>query len=139
MATNAAFLSAIQGVTVTGVTHHFDQPPRQILTAQLPAAFPLMPSGVLGEKSLSCFNTNKQRAIGFVICLEASGQGTQAQNYGTLAAAMDNLESALDNLEKSQGGSLANFIEYDIDTTGDFVVGGQSYWAIVATVRARDV
>ncbi len=138
MATNAAFLAAIQALTVTGVTRHYDEPPRRLATADLPAAFPLMPSGAIGEKSLSCYDTNKTRSIGYVVCLEAVGQGTQAQNYGLLAAAMDNMETAFDGLEKSQGGTLANFIEYDM-AAEIFPVAGNDYWAIVATVSARDV
>ncbi len=138
MATNAAFLSAIQGLTITGVTRHYDEPPASLSTADLPAAFPLMPSGALGEKALSCFAQNKTRSIGFVICLEAVGQGTQPQNYGLIAARMDNLETALDALEKSQGGTLANFLEYEMGAE-IFEVAGNAYWAIVATVNARDV
>jgi hypothetical protein len=138
MATNAAFLTAVQGLTVTGVTRHYDEPPRQIHTAELPVAFPMMPAGGLGEKLLSCFDTNKTRRIQFVVCLEAVGQGTQPQNYGLLAAAMDNLETALDGLEKSQGGTLANFIEYEISAE-IFEVAGNTYWAIVADLSARDV
>lgn len=138
MATNAAFLSAIQALTVTGVTTHFDQPPLSLSTAQLPAAFPLMPGGALGDKSVSCWAQNKTRNIGFVVCIEAVGQGTQVQNYARLAGVMDNVESALDGLEKSQGGSLANFIEYSIDAD-IFEVAGNAFWAIVAQVTARDV
>jgi hypothetical protein len=51
---------------------------------------------------------------------------------------MDNLETALDGLEKSQGGSLANFIEYDI-AAGELEVAGSTYWGLLADVRARDV
>lgn len=138
MATNAAFLAAIQGLTITGVTRHYDEPPRSLHTADLPAAFPLMPSGALGEKSLSCYDTNKTRSIGFVVAIEPTGQDTQAANYGKLAAVMDNMETAFDGLEKSQGGTLANFIEYEM-AAEIFPVAGNDYWAIVATVQARDV
>jgi len=138
VATNAAFLAAIQALIVSGVTTHFDEPPRALSTAQLPAAFPLMPSGAMGEKVLSCWSQNKTRSIGFVIAIEAVGQGTQPQNYARLAALMDNLETALDGLEKSQGGTLANFIEYDI-AAEIFEVAGNDYWSVVATVSARDV
>ncbi len=138
MATNAAFLTAIQAMTVTGVSRHYEEPPRKLSTADLPAAFPLMPSGALGEKSLSCYDTNKTRSIGYVVAIEPVGQGTQAENYGQLAAVMDNMETAFDALEKSQGGTLANFIEYEI-AAEIFAVAGIDYWSIVATISARDV
>ncbi len=97
-----------------------------------------MPSGALGEKSLSCYDTNKTRSIGYVVAIEPVGQGTQAENYGQLAAVMDNMETAFDALEKSQGGTLANFIEYEI-AAEIFAVAGIDYWSIVATISARDV
>lgn len=137
MATNAAFVAALQGITVTGVTRHFDQPPASIGKADLPAAFPYMPNGGIGERSVSCRALDKVRAMRFVICLAPVGTGTQSQNYGALAAAMDNLETALDALEVAGGGTLANFIEYDI--AAEIVeVGGNDYWGVVAEVRARD-
>ena len=138
MATNAAFLAAIQAMTVTGVTRHYDQPPLSLNTADLPAAFPLMPGGALGGRTVTCIAKDKARSIDFVVCLEAVGQGTQTQNYGLLAAAMDNLETALDALGVPGGGSVANFIEYDIEAQ-IFAVAEQAYWAIVAQVTARDV
>ena len=140
MATNAAFLTAIRAMFVQGVTQHFREPPRQVTTAQLPAAFPLMPSGALGEKVLSCWNTNKTRSIQYIAVIEPVGQGTQSQNYDRLADMMDKLEVALDNLEKSQDPTdgIANFIEYDIGAE-IFPIGDNDYWAIVATVNARDV
>lgn len=138
MATNAAFIAAIQALSVTGVTRTYTEPPTSLNTADLPSAFPLMPSGALGEKSLSCFDTNKTRTMGYVVCIEPVGQDTQASNYGKLAAVMDNMETAFDALEKSQGGTLANFIEYEM-AAEIFEVSGKAYWAIVATVSARDV
>lgn len=138
MATNAAFLAAIQALSVTGVTRHYDEPPANIHTADLPAFFPLMPGGALGERIVSCYASNKQRTIQAAIVIEPAGQGTQAQNYGRLAALMDNLETALAGMEKSQGGSLANFVDYDISAE-ILPVAGVEHWAIVATVTAYDV
>lgn len=140
MATNKAFLDAVQGLTPQGVSRIFSEPPRQVSTAELPAAFPLMPSGGIGEKVLSCWASNKTRSIGYIVLIEAVGQGTQPQNYGQLATLMDHLETALDTLEKSQDATdgIANFVEYDIAAV-IYTVGGHDYWAIEATINARDV
>lgn len=138
MATNAAFLSAIQGLSISGVTRHYDEPPASIHTADLPAAFPLLPGGGLGEKQVTCFNQNKTRSIDFIIAIEPVGQGTQAANYARLAALMDALESVVDDLEKSQGGSLATFIEYTIESA-IVTIGGTDFWAIRAAITARDI
>jgi len=136
--TNATFLAAVQALTVTGAKRHYDEPPLKLQTAELPAVFPLMPGGGLGEKTVSCWNTNKTRRISLVLAFEPKGQGTQAQNYGKIAGHMDNLEAAIDGLERSQNGSLANFIEYDIEA-GFIEVGGIEYWCIVAEIQARDI
>lgn len=132
MATNAAFLAAIQAISVTGVAHHYDYPPLSLNTGDLPAAFPLMPSGAMGEWITSCIATNKTRAIAFVVCVEPVGQDLQPMNYAKLAALMDNLETALDAL------TVSNFIEYEISTTAEFDVAGINYWAIVANISSRE-
>ena len=138
MPTNAAFLTAVQALEVTGVRLILNEPPEALNSADLPASFPLMPQGGLGEKVVSCFAKNKARAIRFVIAMEAVGEGTVAQNYATLAAQMDYLETALDGLEISQSGTLAPFIEYDIEAA-IINVGGNDFWGVVADLRVRDI
>jgi len=132
--TNATFIAAIQAMTVTGVTRHYDEPPASIDIASGPCAFPLMPSADRGEMITSCVNMSKTRTIGYVIVIDATGQGTQAQNYGKLAALMDNLETALDALTPT----TFNFVEYEITTSGNYPVGGSDYWAIIASIVERD-
>lgn len=129
--TNAAFLAAIQAISVTGVTKHYDYPPLSLNTGDLPAAFPLLPTAGQREPLATCMPLSKTRNIGFVICVEALGQDVQELNYGKLAPLLDYLETALDAL------TIANFIEYDITTTTEFAVAGNNYWTIVADIRAR--
>ena len=131
--TNAAFLTAIQGITVTGVVKHFDYPPLSLNTGDLPAAFPLLPNAGQGEPLATCISLSKTRNIQFVICIEPVGQSVQVLNYGKLTGLMDNLETKLDALKDV----IANFIEYDINTTTEFAVADINYWTIVADVRAR--
>lgn len=138
MATNAEFVTALQGMTVTGVQRHYDEPPAQVTTADLPAAFPTMPEGEKGEYITSCVALTKVRRMSYVILMEATGQSTQAVKYGDLAAVMDNLETALQNLERPTG-TLSNFVDYVITTTGNYPVGDQDYWAIVAEVTSREM
>lgn len=133
---NAAFLAAFQAMTVTGVTRHYDEPPASIDIATGPCAFPTMPSGDRGEMITSCVDTSKTRNIGYVIIVEAGGQGTQAQNYGKLAALMDNLETALDALTGTPAKTF-NFLDYAITTTGNYPIGDSDYWAIVAQISVR--
>lgn len=128
---NAAFVSAMQGLSITGVTRHYDEPPASVNTADLPAAFPMLPSGTLGERLTTCINDSKTRSMQFVIIIEAVGQGTQAQNYARIAALMDNLETALDAL------TTANFTDYEITANTTVAVAGNEFWSIVADVTMR--
>jgi hypothetical protein len=130
---NAEFLTKIQAISVTGVTRHYDEPPASIDIATGPAAFPTMPDASRGDMITSCVDMSKNRNIGFVIIVEATGQGTQAQNYGKLAALMDALETALDALTPS----VFNFVEYTIGTNGNYLLGDSAYWAIVADITVR--
>lgn len=130
--TNANFLAAIQGITVTGVTRHFDDPPEALSTADLPAAFPLWPGADFLDMVTSCVDTGKTRSIGFVVCVEASGQGTYALNYARYATLMDNLETAL---ETAFPATTVNFYTFEMTTVPNYAVADQTYWAIVATIR----
>jgi hypothetical protein len=134
MTTNAAFLASIQAMTVSGVSRHYDEPPASIDIAAGPAAFPTMMDAGRGEMVTTCVDMSKVRNIGFVILVDATGQGTQSQNYGKLAALMDALETSLDGLTPG----TFNFIEYSITTTGNYSLGGSEYWAIIASITERD-
>ncbi len=138
MATVAAFVSAMQGVEVTGVKRHYNEPPASIDISDGPAAFPLLPSGEKGEYVTSCIASSKTRTMQYVVIIEAVGQRTQGEKYGQVAALMDNLETALDALQVSDGGTLANFVEYTTEATADFPIGDSTFWAIVANVSIRD-
>jgi len=135
MPSNANFLAAIQAMTVTGVDRHYDEPPASVDISAGECAFPTMPDAARGEQVSTCVYQSMTRSIGYVIIVEATGQGTQPQNYAKLAALMDNLETALNALAPG----TVNFIEYEISTTGNYPVGGSEYWAIVATITARDL
>ena len=130
--TNAAFRDAMQTMTVTGVTTHYDYPPESL--GELPAAFCQLPGASLGEYAVSCINENRTRTIGYIICLEAVAQDKNEQNYELIATAMDNLETAL----HTTLATLANFYGYDI-TAGEYRVAGIAYWAIMASVTVRSL
>ena len=132
MISNATFIAAIQGMTVTGVTRHFDDPPESLSTADLPAAFPLWPGSNMLDMVTSCIDTGKTRTMGFVICVEASGQGTNATKYAQYAALMDNLETAL---ETAFPATTVNYYTFEYNTVPGYPVADQTYWAIVATIQ----
>ena len=131
---NATFIAAIQDMTVTGVGRHYDEPPQAVDLSDGYAAFPTLADSARSEQFSTCVNNSKSRSIGYVVIVEATGQDTAKSNYGKIAAVMDNLETALDALAPG----TFNFIEYEITTTGNYPIGGQEYWAVVASITARD-
>ena len=134
MTTNAVFIAAMQAMTVSGVSRHYDEPPASIDIADGPAAFPAMPTSERGEMITSCVDSSKQRNMFYVIIIEGTAQGTQSQNYGKLPALMDALETSLDALTPS----TFDFLDYATTTEGNYPIGDSEYWAIIATVTMRD-
>jgi len=132
--TNTAFRNAIQAMSVTGVTTHLDWPPGSIQPGDLPVAFCMPPGASLGDYQVTCINENRNRTMGFVICLEAVALDNAEQNYDLIAPAMDNLESAIDTALTS----LANFYEYTL-SSGTYGVGGTDYWAVIAEISIRSL
>ena len=128
--TNAAWLAALRALEITGVTRHYDYPPASVSVTDLPCAFPLLQTSGRGARVSTCVDQSKTRAISFVVVIEPVAQDTQANNYDKLAAAMDNLETALDTLAPT----TVNFVEYSIDASGDYRIGGTSYWALIASI-----
>ncbi len=133
MTTNAAWLTAIQGLSITGV-NELTTPPESIDTTNLPIGFPNLPTGGRPELLMSCHGNNKARSIQYIVIVEATGQDTIANNYGQLAALMDNIETELDGLVPG----TVNFIEYEATTSGNFPVGESEYWAIVYDITGTD-
>lgn len=133
MATNAAWVTALGAMTVTGVTRHYANPPQAVSTADLPVYFPMAPGGGMPAMVLSCKANNKVRRAQVVILVEPVGQATNAINFGKLAALMDALETSLDAL------TTANLIEYDMQAGVVVNVAGTDYWAISASVTGREI
>lgn len=133
MTTNATFIAAIQGMTVAGVTRHYDEPPLSLNTADLPAAFPELPTGSRVEPVSTCIPDAKVRTMGFVIALEPVGQSTNKTTYATIAGMLDNLETALDALDTGMV-----FTEYAITVLSSYLVAGTEYWALDATITGRN-
>jgi hypothetical protein len=133
MATNSTWYTAFAALSVSGVKRHYDEPPQAISTADLPALYIQAPGGSMPGWTVSCRASNKTRSITVVILVEPVGQGTNKQTFAASPALADALETALDAL------TVTNFIEYDLTIGAGVEIAGIVYWAIVATVRGRDL
>ena len=134
--TNASFLAAVQGLDITGVNKLYNHPPASIDTSQLPIAFIGMPGSDRPELITGCVANNKTRTITIYEVVASGGQSTQTDKFALLAAAMDNIETALDALAVS---APFNFLEYTLETSGNFEIGENAYWTITATITSNDM
>jgi len=131
---NVTFLAAVQGLSVSGVDRAYKFPPASVDISNGYASFPTMPDSSRGEQVSTCIDNSKIRNIGYVVIIEATGQDIQEDNYLKLAAVMDNIETALDGLT-----TTANIIEYELTTSGNYLIGDSAYWAVIANITARDI
>ena len=133
MTTYAAFVSALHGITVTGVSRKFDHTPQAVQTADLPAQYLRLPGGGINSETLTtCAGDGKTRTIELVIIGEPVGQGDVDTNFGAVVTLMDNLETALDAL-----GDTMPMTTYAIRGEG-MQVGDALHWGLVATITGTE-
>jgi len=126
----ADFVTALGGMSVTGVTASATAPPRQVSTAQLPYLFPRLPVGNNSIETLASTPGIQSATCEVVVLLEAATQSTPALNFALALTMMDNLNTALTALAAS-GGVVDDWsIRQDVEVTSD----GTEYYALVATV-----
>ncbi len=131
MTTNAAWLAAIQAMTVTGVTRRYTYPPTSLATSDLPASWPnAFDIGRVSNVS-TCVDLNKTRTCTYQIAIEPPPQNTQSANYEAAIALLDNLETALDAL------TIMEYVDYQI-ALSIITVGGQDYWGLEATLTGSN-
>ena len=127
--TYASFVSALSGLSVTGVTRKVSQPPRQVNTAELPLQYTQLPTGEEESRSRDHPGGWLTITCEVVVLLEPILQSTQTLNYAATVAMMDNLSAALRATDFARSrnrwtirGSLVNL--------GNDTV----YWGVVARV-----
>lgn len=129
--TYAAFSAALAGLTVSGVTRKFTEPPASVTTADLPA---LWPRALTGNEPMMTFGNPGGWPVltgELVIALEPFGQNTQGANYAAVVAMLDNLTSTLRSNFIGRGPNIFSLRE-DIVQVAD-----AAYWAVIATIEIR--
>jgi len=131
-ATYSTFITAIAGMTVSGVMRKYSEPPASINTADLPCSYPDVP---YGSDAVITFGVGAMvggQAPNFVCNLvfpfEAVGQGTQGQNFSGLIALMDNIVTASRALTRPTAGPMSFSLR-----TGIVSVSGNDYLAVIET------
>jgi len=135
MTTYAALVSAISGLSITGVNRSEDSTPNDIGAADLPFQFVRLPEGEYAPSPATCTETGTSKSIELVVCIQPAGLETASQNFDDTVAVMDYVEAALHawDIAPAQNGLI---VEYSISTSGSggVSIGGSDYWAVVATV-----
>lgn len=139
MITLAATLSALQAMTVSGVTTYLDDPPATIYDHQLPAAFPSYPAGrTFDQPVFSCNELGRRVSVQYTIAVERVNQSI-AVNQLLRPGAFEAIFSLMDELAESLSGlSFANFVEYQIRLSSSTEAIQLGYWCILAVVSGRD-
>jgi len=132
MTTYTAVISALAEMNVPGVRRRYAAPPLSLSTADLPASYPMLPSGsdanlVLGNGGLAGGN-QPTITVDLVFALEPIGQGTYIQNFAAATALIDNIVTASRELARPTRGPLSFVLRLGIVT-----LAGTEYWAVVET------
>ena len=130
MTTYAAFVTALTGLTVTGVTRRYTEPPQSLSTADMPAQYPLLPSGddrpiTHGQGSRPGDGLETLR-LDLVIAYEPVAQNTNSANFTGLLTLMDNARTAIKAMTRPTRGPLTWSMRQGIAT-----LAGVEYWALV--------
>ena len=133
MTTFASLVTAISGLTVTGVSKTYTYTPESLAAEDLPAQFVRLPDGVMTAAPSNCYEVGKTREIELVVCVEPLALEMVSQNYDDTVAMMDYVESAIDTWNDSQSSLV---VAYSVAALG-LPVGDTNYWAVVATITAR--
>ena len=134
MTTITQFVTAMSGLSVSGVTRSFTYKPASVHTADLPALYVELPGSGTGSEFVStCSGLGKTRSVELVVLLQTINQEQEEPNYDATVTMMDSLETALDTYESTS----SMIINYDI-SAGGREVGGAYFWAATATVTGTD-
>ena len=126
MTTYTAFVTALAGMTITGVSTQYTTEIDYGDTADLPCSFPRLPSGGTNEETMTtCVNDGRVRVGELVVLVQANGQGTTEENYAATLTMIDSVETAVKSLK------TLPIMTWEI-AAGRTAVPG--YWAVVLTV-----
>jgi len=129
MTTYAAFVSALVGLTVTGVKRKFAAPPTQLNTADLPAMYPRIPQAAEGGLTAEGQGGWPRLTGELVFVIEPIGQSRQPSNFAATVTMIDAINTTLRaaTLTKSKH-------SWTVRREGVNLGGDTDYWALVATV-----
>jgi len=126
----ATYVNNLSGMSVTGVTRKYTEPPRSLNTADLPAMWPQLPTAENSSVTLTHISGLRQASVDLIIAVEPYQQSTNNANFAATIALIDNVETAL----------VTNAASFDIDRwtirQGILeITEGSAFWILIVTVE----
>ena len=129
----ATFVSALTGMSVTGVRRAYTSPPAQVSTADMPMLFPKLPEGSTEVDTLGNTTGIRRMTCDLVLAVEPITQNRQSANYAATLTLLDALETALIALAASD----IRIDRWSVQMIDD-LVGTSPCWCILATVEGSE-
>lgn len=130
MTTLSAFVTALQGMSVTGVERNYSAPPASV--ADLPAMWVQMPTIEEGQMTFGKGGGWPLLKAQIVVAVKPTAQGTQDENWTDVLSMCDALRTALINARPALGP-----VRWQPIRPGVVTVAGLDYWAAIAEVQTN--
>jgi hypothetical protein len=129
--TYTAFVTALEALTVTGVTRKFTQgQPNSLNTADLPAQWVDLPRGE-SVPATCAGDMTRTLAADLLVALEPVGQNQRPTNFDATVTMLDSLHTALDAADLGTDATPSWISRLQIVT-----VNTVDYWAVITEVTA---
>jgi hypothetical protein len=129
--TAAAFITALSGLSITGVTRMFAYPPETVANADLPIAYVRLPELTNEAITLSSQPRIDNVQGELVVLVRADGLSMNTDNFSAMVTLIDNVNAAL-----KTAAAASNRIDRWTIRQETAIVGESGFWALVATVEA---
>lgn len=128
--TYAAFVSAVAGLTITGVTRKYTEPPGVVGDADMPVSYPRIRA--MNNETVTIGGTSglDRGAVDLVVVVQREEVNTNAANFAATVALVDAINTAMKAAIESIGIDRWEIREEDV------TIGQSDCWALVVTVEA---
>lgn len=126
----ATFVTNLTGMSVTGVTRVYTEPPRSLNTADLPAMWPQLPTAENSSVTLTHASGLRQATVDLIIAVEPYQQSTNNANFSATITLLDNIETALVTNAASFGIDRWSVRQGILEVTEN-----NSFWILAVTVE----
>jgi hypothetical protein len=129
--TAASFITALSGLSITGVTRMFAYPPETVANADLPIAYVRLPELTNEAITLGSLPRIDNVQGELVVLIRADGLSMNTDNFSAMVGMIDNVNAAL-----KTAAAASNRIDRWTIRQETAIVGESGFWALVATVEA---